>query len=102
MAIVGVPIAALPKRTRPENVEHGNEILAYLNDHPGEGAGDGTAYATDKEAQSEAATWKRHLSAVAPAGKTAASRTFAIDGGGFGFLVTLKDAKEKASKKSKS
>lgn len=98
---IGIPLAALPKRTRPENAEHGNEILAYLTEHPDEGYGDGTAYATDKEAQATAATWKRHLSAVTPAGKVAGSRTFPVDGG-FGFAVILKDAKEKASKKSKS
>lgn len=101
MTIVGVPLNALPKRTRPENVEHGNAILAYLSEHDNEGAGDGTAYATDTEAQKAASTWKRHLAAVTPDGKIAASRTFPVDGG-FAFAVFLKDKAAKGKGKAKS
>jgi hypothetical protein len=93
-----IPLDSLPKREpRGFDKAAAAALLAAVQAQPDSGATDGVEYAKsaepaapDAEARKVAAKHKRLLDHVAPAGKVARSRVFAV-GKGFGWAVTLAD-----------
>lgn len=87
----GINLDTLPKRTRGPQVDvDAARKLATIVAKDG-AATDATAYETPEKARAAGLRGVRLLNHVAPDGKRGALRTFALEGGKYGFAVYFKD-----------
>lgn len=94
-------LKTLPKRNTGPKVDTAaaNALLAVITEHGA--ATDGTKYETAEQARTGGMRAVRLLNHVMPEGKRGTIRTFALDGGGFGYTVYLTDAKSDDAAESK-
>lgn len=88
----GINLDTLPKRTRGPKVDIAAAKALHAIVMKDGAASDFNKYDTAEKARAAGLRATRMLAHVTPDGKRAALRTFAVEGGKFGFAVFYKDA----------